>query len=92
MLRDFDNLSVRLCLGRCTYRAVGSTCTAVDAGALVDNIRCTLGDRLDRAVACANAASDAVIRNLICHSVTSFFRNNIYKRSITPAGSKVNKL
>ena len=46
----------------------------------------------NRAVACANAASDALIRNLICHGVTSFFRNNIYMRSITSAKLKVNNI
>ena len=74
MLRDFDNLSVRLCLSRRTYRAVCCTSSAVDALVFIDNIRCTLSDSLSRAVVLADSASDALIRDLICHSVTSFFK------------------
>ena len=40
----------------------------------IDNIRCTLSDSLGRAVVLADSASDALIRDLICHGVTSFFK------------------
>ena len=61
-------MSVGLCLSRCAYRAVCSACSAIDALALIDNIRCALSDSLNRAVAGANSAGDAVFRNLISHN------------------------
>jgi len=60
-----------LCLYRSSYRAVSSASSAIDAGALVDNIRCTLCDCLYRAVTSANSAADAVVSDLISHFFTS---------------------
>ena len=71
-----------LCLSRCSYRAVSCASTAIDASIFVDYIRCTLFDSLNRAAFHTNATSDAILRNLICHNITSFLRYNIYKRSI----------
>ena len=71
-------LNVVLCLYRCSYRAVCSACSAVDAGALVDDERRALGNSLYRAVGCAQSACDALISDLECHSVTSFVTNDIY--------------
>ena len=61
----------RLCLYRCSYRAVSSASSAVDASALIDNIRCSLCNSLNRAVTSANSATDAVFCNLKCHNITS---------------------
>ena len=61
----------RLCLYRCSYRAVSSASSAVDASALIDNIRCSLCNSLYRAVTSANSATDAVFSNLECHNITS---------------------
>ena len=61
----------RLCLYRCSYRAVSSASSAVDASALIDNVRCTLCNSLNRAVTSANCATDAVFSNLECHNITS---------------------
>ena len=47
--------------------AVSCASAAVNANTLVDNVRCTLGNSFNRASGCTNAATDAVIRNLICH-------------------------
>ena len=63
---------LQLCLYRCSYRAVSSTSTTVDASALIDYVRRTLRNSLYRAVSCANAATDAVISDLKCHSCSSF--------------------
>lgn len=59
----------RLCLYRSSYRAVSSASSAVDASALIDNVRCTLGNCLYRAVAGTNSASDAVFSDLECHNI-----------------------
>ena len=61
----------RLCLYRSSYRAVSSASSAVDASALIDNVRCTLSNSLYWAVTSANSATDAVFSDLICHNVTS---------------------
>ena len=61
----------RLCLYRSSYRAVSSASSAVDASALIDNIRCSLCNSLNRAVTSANSATDAVFSNLECHNITS---------------------
>ena len=73
----------RLCLYRSSYRAVCSASSAVDASALIDNIRCSLCNSLYRAVSCTQTASDAIVSDLKCHSVTSFLQENIYGLSIT---------
>ncbi len=80
----------RLCLYRSSYRAVSSACSAVDASALVDNIRCALCDCLYRAVTCANSAADAVFSDLKCHNTTSLNLAYIYALSITPVNQLVN--
>ena len=73
----FDTIHIRirsgieLCLYRSSYRAVSSASSAVDASALIDNVRCTLSNSLYRAVTSANSAADAVVSDLICHNITS---------------------
>ena len=61
----------RLCLYRSPYRAVSSASSAVDASALIDNVRCSLCNSLYWAVTSANSATDAVFSNLECHNITS---------------------
>ena len=63
---------IRLCLSRCAYRAVSCASTTIDANTLVDNIRCTLRNSFYWAAGCTYAATDAIIRNLICHDKSSF--------------------
>ena len=60
-----------LSLYRSSYRAVSSASSAVDASALIDNVRCTFSNSLYWAVTSANSATDAVFSDLICHNVTS---------------------
>ena len=67
-----------LALYRCSYRAVSGAGSAVDADALVDNIRCSLCNSLYRAVAGADSAADAVVSDLICHNITSLSNDYIY--------------
>lgn len=73
----------RLCLYRSSYRAVSSASSAVDASALIDNVRCTLSNSLNRAVSSANSAADAVFSNLECHNLYLLGYVNIYAMSIT---------
>ena len=83
-------MQLGLCLSRCSYRAVGCASTAVDALIFVNYVRSAFGNCLYRAAVCASSASDAFFRNLICHNISSFLRNNIYKRSIALRISFVN--
>lgn len=58
-----------LSLCRSRYRAVVSASTAINAGVSVNNkLAIAFSNRTHRAVASANAARDAIVRNLVCHS------------------------
>ena len=64
-------------LYRSSYRAVSSTSTAVDASAFVDDERCSLCNSFYRAIGCTQSASDALVSDLISHSVSSFLQEII---------------
>lgn len=80
----------RLCLYRSSYRAVSSASSAVDASALIDNVRCSLCNSLYWAVTSANSATDAVFSNLECHNITSLVITISTTLSITLGGRVVN--
>jgi hypothetical protein len=67
----FDLDSVQLVLGRSADRANARASAALNAGIRIDHILAiALRDRVHRALACAGAAADALIRNFICHKKT----------------------
>lgn len=56
-------------LGRCANRAGTCTSTAVNAGSCVDNVLAvTLRNSIYRTSLSAGAASDALVRNNVCHN------------------------